>query len=244
LSENGPAQPPPGDQGHPGPPTLPPKPARRPDGGSAPRVGRHAARQESPRLPAPDHQSAIDDGSGPPMPLADRSPDATTRSHRAATHPVLVKGVLCSREHLNDPRVAFCGSCGIRMDHRTAVLVAGPRPPIGLLLMDDGAIHVLDGGLLLGRRPEIDPAVTDGRLQPIRLEDATETTSRSHADIQLRDWDAVLTDRGSANGTLIAEPAGAGWIRLPAHQPHILEPGTRVRIGERTMTFQSARAEL
>ena len=73
---------------------------------------------------------------------------------------------------------------------------------------------------------------------------AASSTSSASAATTSAASSVGTTTAAAASGEIPDEPAGAGWIRLPAHQPHILEPGTRVRIGERTMTFQSARAEL
>jgi pSer/pThr/pTyr-binding forkhead associated (FHA) protein len=130
------------------------------------------------------------------------------------------------------------------MSNRTAVPLQGHRPPLGLVLFDDGTIYVLDSDYLLGRRPDSDAAVIDGRLRALQLDDASRTLSRQHAEIRLHNWDAVLTDLGSANGTFVAGPKADRWHRLTPDQPFVLDAGTRVRMGHRTFTFQSARAEL
>lgn len=156
----------------------------------------------------------------------------------------IVKGFRCSRGHLNDPRVSFCSVCGIRMDQVTGILVDGRRPPLGLLVLDIGATFVLDDDYVLGRNPESDPEVLAGRLRPIRLDDDSGTLSRVHAEIRLQNWDVVLVDRGSANGSYVAAAGQAGWTRLAPRQPVVLTPGLTVRVGRRTFTFESSAARL
>ena len=49
--------------------------------------------------------------------------------------------------------------CGIRMNERTGELVFGPRPPLGLLVFDDGATYTVDAEYLVGRMPDVDERV-------------------------------------------------------------------------------------
>jgi hypothetical protein len=149
------------------------------------------------------------------------------------------EGYLCARGHLNDPRSHFCVLCGIRMDESTGGLVVDVRPPLGLLVFDDGATHTVDTGYLLGREPATDARVRSGVLRPITLEDPTGAMSRVHAEIRLDNWDVVLTDSGSSNGTFIAEPGMQVWSMLGPSQPFRLVPGVRVRLGQRTFTFET-----
>ena len=56
-----------------------------------------------------------------------------------------VRGVYCKNEHFNDPRMLFCAVCGINMVQQTPVLVEGPRPPLGVVVVDDGAVFQWTG---------------------------------------------------------------------------------------------------
>ncbi|PXX70876.1 FHA domain-containing protein [Nocardia tenerifensis] len=156
---------------------------------------------------------------------------------------VVVKGFKCARDHLNDPRVSFCAVCGIRMDQLTCVLTDGVRPPLGLLLLDDGTSFVLDNDCVLGREPEHAEAVARG-ARPVRLEDASGGMSRAHAEIRLVDWDVTVIDGGSTNGTHIRQPGHQEWTRaIPGH-PIKLAPGAQVQLGGRTVTFDSQHGQL
>ncbi|OCF87681.1 hypothetical protein AW168_24650 [Nocardia brasiliensis] len=156
---------------------------------------------------------------------------------------VVIKGFKCARDHLNDPRVSFCAVCGIRMDQLTCVLTDGVRPPLGLLLLDDGTSYVLDADCVLGREPEHAEAVSRG-ARPVRLEDRSGGMSRAHAEIRLVDWDVTVVDGGSTNGTHIRQPGHQDWSRaIPGH-PVKLIPGAQVQLGSRVVTFDSQHGQL
>jgi hypothetical protein len=172
-----------------------------------------------------------------PMPgeeLAAGAPAAEPEDERPQ-----VKGILCKNGHLNDPRAGFCALCGIRTTQQTAVLVEGSRPPLGLLVFDDGATVSLDMDYVLGREPETDERVAAGQLRPLPVLDNTGGVSRHHAEIRLEGWDVLLVDTGSANGTLVAPRGAPGWSSLVPNQPVRLTPGMAVRMGGRQFAFES-----
>ena len=149
------------------------------------------------------------------------------------------QGHLCARGHLNDPRALFCVLCGIRMNERTGVLVVGARPPLGMIVFDDGATYTVDAEYLVGRMPEADPRVRSGALKSIVIEDRTGAVSRVHAEIRVNGWDVLLSDSGSRNGTFVAGASETGWTPLAPGRGRRLVPGTRVRIGGRSFVFES-----
>jgi FHA domain len=149
------------------------------------------------------------------------------------------RGHLCARGHLNDPRSLFCVLCGIRMNERTGELVFGPRPPLGLLVFDDGATYTVDAEYLVGRMPDVDERVRNGSLRSIVVEDRSGSVSRVHAEVRVDGWDVLLVDNRSRNGTHIAGPGASAWTPVPTGRSHRLTPGTRVRLGSRTFLFES-----
>ncbi|WP_063048814.1 FHA domain-containing protein [Nocardia arthritidis] len=156
---------------------------------------------------------------------------------------VIVHGFQCARHHHNDPRVSFCAVCGIRMDQLTCVLSEGVRPPLGVLLLDDGTSFVLDNDCVLGREPEYSAAVARG-ARPIRLEDSSGGMSRAHAEIRLVDWDVTVVDGGSTNGTHIRHPGRQDWVRAAPGLPVTLAPGAQIQLGGRVLTFDSQHGQL
>jgi hypothetical protein len=150
-----------------------------------------------------------------------------------------VEGVLCANGHFNHPQAPYCAECGLSLAQTTNRTVWGPRPTIGVLVFDDGLTVNVDIDLVIGRQPDRDEAVRAGRARPIAVEDGESAVSRVHAVINLNGWDAVITDRGSANGTYIAPPDATVWTPLAPHQPAPLVAGTRVQVGKRTFVFNS-----
>ncbi|MEU0504655.1 FHA domain-containing protein [Nocardia sp. NPDC005998] len=155
---------------------------------------------------------------------------------------VVVRGFMCSRQHLNDPRVSFCAVCGIRMDQLTCVLTEGIRPPLGLLMLDDGTSFVLDNDIVLGREPEHAAAVGRG-ARPIRLPDRSGGMSRAHVQIRLVEWEVTAIDQGSANGTYIRMPGHQEWIRAMPNHPTTLVAGCQILLGGRVLTFDSQHSQ-
>jgi len=180
-----------------------------------------------------------DDDVPVPLPVVSGAP--RPRSARVDADSPQVKGVFCKNDHFNDPRMLFCAVCGINMVQQTPVLVDGKRPPLGVIVLDDGAVFQLDGNYLLGRDPDSDSMVRSGESRGIPLSDNQNTISRVHAGIELRRWDVVLVDNGSTNGTFYAEPNSAQWTQMAKRGEHVLAPGTRVRIGHRTLAFNTHR---
>jgi hypothetical protein len=151
--------------------------------------------------------------------------------------PVLVEGALCPREHFNDPAARACRECGISLDQPPGNLQRRRRPPLGLLVMDDGTQITLDGDYVIGREPVLDGDVMTGRARPLRIADPAGTVSRLHLKISLAGWQVEVCDLGSANGSVL-QSAG-GELTLAPFEPAELVPGTWIGIGDRGMQFLS-----
>ena len=136
-----------------------------------------------------------------------------------------VRGVFCKNRHFNDPRQLFCAVCGINMVQQTPVLVSGLRPPLGVIVLDDGAVFQLDSDYLLGRDPDTDERVRSEEVRGISVQDQSNQISRVHARIELRGWDPVLIDNASTNGTFVNPPKTADWIQLPQRRRARAHPG-------------------
>ena len=188
-------------------------------------------------------ESLTDDEAPARAPLPVDPREVTEQPTPAGTAPAQVKGVFCKRGHFNDPMVQFCTVCGINMVQQTPALVDGPRPPLGVLVFDDGSVFQLEQDYVLGRQPEQAPEVLSGRARPLRLEDTGGTVSRAHALIALEDWTVRLSDHGSANGTYIAMPNSPEWQPVPPNGRVVLTPGTTIKLGNRTLKYESHRGQ-
>jgi hypothetical protein len=181
--------------------------------------------EESPREPLP-----VAGADQPPPPPAPEEPDD-----------VLIPGVMCARGHFNDPNSPFCATCGISMVQQTHNLVEGPRPPLGVLVLDDGSTYVVDRDVVIGREAESDPAVIDGSARGITLPDPGRAISRVHARVTLHDWEVRVADAGSANGTFVAGRQDTAWTPVTPAAPAVLTPGMHVLVGSRVLSFDSHR---
>lgn len=152
--------------------------------------------------------------------------------------PTLVEGIYCSRGHFNSPEQVFCNHCGISMVQQTHNRVRGPRPPLGVLVSDDGAVFSLAQDFVVGREPETDPEVVNGTAQPLTLADPELGLSRVHARILLDGWEVRVEDAGSANGTFVAVDGGE-WTRLEPGRPTTVKPGSAIALGARILSFET-----
>ncbi len=214
-----------------------PEPVAPPPPPAAPSPGR-------PLPPAPaDEQVSFqsvmlsdvdDDDDFEPLPIVESPAQVQDHAHHEQ-----VRGVYCKNQHFNDPRVLFCGICGINMVQQTPVLVSGARPPLGVIVLDDGAVFQLDTPYLLGRDPSGDERLATGAFRPLPIIDQSNEVSRVHARLELRGWDVVLVDNNSTNGTYVHLPKTPDWVRMPPGAEQVLTQGTRVRIGHRTLAFNT-----
>ena len=149
----------------------------------------------------------------------------------------MVEGVRCRNSHFNDPEAATCAACGVPLD-TGAGRHQEPRPPLGVLVTDDGSVFTVTGDYVIGRDPGRAAAVLTGQARPLVLQDEEHSTSRVHARLCLSGWKVMVSDGGSANGTFVSRSGPAGpWTPVPAEPGERLYPGDRVRIGKRQLLF-------
>lgn len=151
----------------------------------------------------------------------------------------LVDGVVCVRDHFNDPRSLYCTICGISMLQQTARLLKRERPPLGVLVWDDGSTFSLTVDAVIGRHPYGHDLVTAGTAVAVEVIDGAERLSRSHLAVRLDGWDVMVEDLGSTNGTVVSVAATDTSERLMAGHPMRLADGDTVWLGARSFTFQS-----
>lgn len=172
--------------------------------------------------------------------------DKTDLDIEAVTAPVatggpMVAAVACAFGHPNAPGAVFCRRCGALVDRRAPV-ISLPRPPLGMLVTDDGQTFVLASDVVLGREPEGFVASRDARaadggaaLVPLRLTDRTSALSRVHVELRLDGWQVLAVDAGSANGTWLRAPGAATPVRLPSGQPVPVPEGATLHVGGRSV---------
>ncbi|WP_222130593.1 FHA domain-containing protein, partial [Nocardioides deserti] len=116
---------------------------------------------------------------------------------------------------------------------RTVIRSAGQGPVRWRVEFDSGESFVVEGLVLVGRRPEARQGEPVRHLVPLRSSDMS--LSKTHAQLQVApDGVLVVMDRGSTNGSILVRQ---GVSRpLSAGKPATLLPGDLVRFGDRQMT--------
>jgi hypothetical protein len=179
-----------------------------------------------------DLRSAFTPGQ-PPLTLASawavsRLPDAPD-----------VPGVRCELGHFNHPRVTTCLRCGRPVLPGSPEL-NGPRPPVGVLLVDDGSIWSLRRLCLIGSEPGSAPEVQSGSADGITLRSGpNHAMAPVHAELQIREWSTYLVDRGAEGGTWLQVPGAAAWAQLGRSEQRELPNGSHLSCGGRVLTYLS-----
>ena len=169
----------------------------------------------------------------PEPPIADLS--AIELVQLVAVEPVLVDGAMCARMHFNAPEAVSCRECGLSMPEGTENMRRQPRPPLGVLLVDDGRGYTLDRDYVIGREPVLDIDVAAGRATPLRISDAKGSVSRLHLRVSLIGWQVEVCDLGSSNGSVLYRQGGPRT--LAPMDAAVLDPGARVGVGRRTVQY-------
>ncbi len=165
-----------------------------------------------------------------PLPLGAEPPADHEPAAAGQGHPVVL-GIFCENGHFDDPEASYCAVCGASLAQVTRAPQEGPRPPLGVLVMQDGSVCQLDSDYVLGREPDLDSSVTDGSARPLRLDTASGLVSRIHARIELDGWRVFISDLNSANGTEIMLPGDSSGRPLPPGIRTPLVAGAQVRLG-------------
>lgn len=166
-------------------------------------------------------------------PIADISTIELVRF--GAAPPVVVEGTMCDRMHFNAPDAMSCRECGISMHEVARDMRRRPRPPLGVLLVDDGRGYILDRDYVIGREPLLDGDVAAGQATPLPISDPEGSVSRLHLRVSLVGWQVEVHDLGSSNGSVLYRAGGPR--ALAPMDAAALDPGTRVGVGRRTVQF-------
>jgi hypothetical protein len=84
-----------------------------------------------------------------------------------------------------------------------------PRPRLGVLRFSTGQTVGLDHSVLIGRNPTANRVAGNDLPAIVPLDVSNRDVSRTHAEVRLDDWEVLLLDLGSRNGTVAAIPGRA-----------------------------------
>jgi len=131
-----------------------------------------------------------------------------------------VQGIMCPSEHFNNPAAPYCGVCGIALGLEGSRLVRRPRPPLGVLVLDDGSDHVVDIDLVIGRRPGAHPLVKSGKARGVIV--SHPSVAAAHLHVTIDGWRVLVHDLTDAEVEAVE-----------------LHGGTRLAVGDRTLVFEA-----
>lgn len=138
----------------------------------------------------------------------------------------LVDGILCPERHFNHPRARYCAICGTSLREGGHGRVRAPRPPLGILIADDGTTRVVDGDIAVV--PEQDAL----RLE---LVDGDAPVSCPLL-IRLREWQCVAV---SADRCVVASLPDGRQLLIEPHSSLPLLPGMELAIDGCRILFES-----
>lgn len=101
---------------------------------------------------------------------------------------------------------------------------------LGQLRLSDGSTVAVDRNVVIGRAPEAPSEASEFDYRLVELPESATRVSRTHCEVRVEGWHALVVDLGSTNGTFL-DGTGDG-ARLEPNQPQVMKPGTTVNLGE------------
>ncbi|MCO5998051.1 hypothetical protein [Actinoallomurus rhizosphaericola] len=140
----------------------------------------------------------------------------------------LVEGNMCDHGHFGHPGMRYCMICGGPLPQLNGTRVLGRRPPLGVLILDDGVTHVLDGDVRLAEADGPGP-LTAGHRDEIPAASAL-------ADIRLAGWQPFVSSE--LHPIALALPGGGDLHIAPGASARLM-PGTEFTVAARRIRYES-----
>jgi FHA domain len=171
----------------------------------------------------------------PELPVAPKpAPDAVA-GPRSGPSPAdsiqdsAILAVLCRQGHANPPSSISCRVCGSPLTSQTPQFV--PGPVLAVLRASDGSTAELDRPVLIGRAPSRDrPDSPAYRLMTVPS--PNHDISRTHLEVAASDWQIVVTDLNSTNGTVLIRPGAVDRQQLAPGEPVTVQLGSVMELGD------------
>ena len=140
-----------------------------------------------------------------------------------------VLAVLCPNGHASPPNSTSCRVCGSPVGTQGPQLV-GP-PVLAVLRASDGTSAEVDRPVLIGRAPS---GERSGSRTPrlMTVASPNHDISRTHLEVAPDDWQIVVTDLDSTNGTILVPPRSSDRQQLTPGTPVPVEVGTVMELGD------------
>ncbi|WP_125609881.1 FHA domain-containing protein [Specibacter cremeus] len=123
---------------------------------------------------------------------------------------------LCPQGHANPPQHSSCALCGLPITTEAQQVA---QPSLGRMHLSTGEVIDLDHSLVIGRHPSVSRVPGGAMPRLVQVEGPGGDISRSHVEVRLEGWDAVLVDLEATNGTVLLREG---------QEPRRLDPGEEV----------------
>jgi hypothetical protein len=140
-----------------------------------------------------------------------------------------ILAVLCQRGHANPPNSTDCRVCSSPVARKVPQFVAGPV--LAVLRASDGSSAEVDRPVLVGRAPSGDRSNSRSpRLMTVPS--PNHDISRTHLEVAPDDWQIVVTDLNSTNGTVLVRPGAVDRQQLAPGDPVHVQLGSVLELGD------------
>lgn len=155
-------------------------------------------------------------------PTSRPSPDESTQDSA-------ILALLCQHGHANPPSSTRCRICGSPLASQAPQFVSGPV--LAVLRASDGSTAEVDRPVLIGRAPSGDRwGIRPPRLMTVSS--PNHDISRTHVEVAPADWQIVVTDLNSTNGTVLVRPGAVDRQQLTPGEPVPVQLGSVVELGD------------
>ncbi len=161
---------------------------------------------------------------------AELVPPATPRSDASphSSEPAIL-AVLCPNGHASPPDATSCRVCGGAVGTQGPQLV-GP-PVLAVLRASNGTSAEVDRTVLIGRAPSSDRSSSQTpRLMTVPS--PNHDISRTHLEVSPDEWQVVVTDLNSTNGTILVPPGAGDGQQLASGERIPVQVGSVVELGD------------
>jgi FHA domain len=179
--------------------------------------GENAAPQEAEVTAAPLISDSAEDTDAAGLSPADTAQDSA------------ILAVLCQQGHVNPPSATNCRVCGSPLASEARQFV--PGPVLAVLRASDGSTADLDRPVLIGRAPSGDRS---GSRTPrlMTVSSPNYDISRTHIEVAPDDWQIVVTDLNSTNGTVLVRAGAVDRQQLAPGEPVHVQLGSVIELGD------------
>lgn len=196
--------------------------ASMPDFGSGQPGQQNAAPMPSADDPAGDHDGATVFQTG--LARALKSAPAEGRDES------FVLASVCVQQHPNPPGSTQCRLCSSHVPPQNPRLVA--RPVLAILRPPSGSVVEVDRNVLIGRAPSANRVGRDQLPKLMTVPSPSHDISRTHVQVHPDEWDIIVTDLHSTNGTTLIHPGGDDRERLVPGEPVSVQIGSVLDLGD------------